>query len=189
MNRRIASVLAGAWLALPLLAQAAPDSMRTIPAGMARIGSENGRADERPAFTVPVDAFELDRTPVTVAAFGGVVGRRGYRSAAERLGSGAVMTFGTGQWQLVSGADWRRPLGPSGAPAPHDHPVTQVSWDDAQAYCAAQSKRLPTEIEYEYAARLGAPEVGAHAFGANLEQGGRYRANVWTGVFPVINTA
>ncbi|HUS23831.1 MAG TPA: formylglycine-generating enzyme family protein [Candidatus Binatia bacterium] len=189
MKQHAASLLALAWLALPLPAQAAPDAMRTVPAGVARIGSDQGRADERPAFTIPVDAFELDRTPVTVAAFAGFVAQRGYRTQAERLGSGAVMTFGTGRWQLVPGADWRRPLGPSGAPAPRDHPVTQVSWDDAQAYCAAQGKRLPTEIEYEYAARRGAPEIGAHAFGAALAQGGRYRANVWTGVFPVINTA
>ena len=108
--------------------------------------------------------------------------------AAEQLGSGAVMTFGTGQWQLVPGADWRRPLGPRGARSHPKHPVTQVSWNDAAAYCAAQGKRLPSEIEYEYASRIGEPEGSAHAFGNDLLKDGRYRANVWTGVFPMLNT-
>jgi len=163
--------------------------MVRVPAGTALIGSDRGRADEGPAFSTPVAAFDLDRTPVTVAAFARFVRERGFVSEAERFGSGAVMTFGTGQWQLVEGAYWGRPLGPKGDAAAPDHPVTQVSWNDATAYCAAQGKRLPTEVEYEYAARAGQPPGSAHAFGNDLVKDGRYRANVWTGVFPLLNTA
>jgi sulfatase modifying factor 1 len=178
------------WLVvLSGAAMAVPPTMIRVPAGEAQIGSDRGRPDESPAFQTPVSAFEMDRTPVTVAAFSRFVKQQGYRTEAETLGSGAVMTFGTGQWQLVPGATWRRPQGPKGEAAIADHPVTQVSWNDAAAYCAAQGKRLPSEVEYEYASRLGAPPGSAHAFGDALVQGGHYRANVWTGVFPMLNTA
>lgn len=175
----------------PLCVAAAPaePEMVRVPAGETRIGSDRGRPDEGPSFKTTVTAFDLDRTPVTVAAFARFVKQSGFVTEAEKLGSGAVMTFGTGQWQLVSGADWRRPLGPKGERSQPKHPVTQVSWNDATAYCAAQGKRLPSEIEYEYASRVGEPEGTAHAFGNDLLKDGRYRANVWTGVFPMLNTA
>lgn len=179
-------LMAGARLAH----SAAPShsEMVRVPAGETRIGSDRGRPDEAPSFQTSIAAFDLDRTPVTVAAFARFVKQSGFVTEAEKLGSGAVMTFGTGQWQLVPGADWRRPLGPRGARSHPKHPVTQVSWNDAAAYCAAQGKRLPSEIEYEYASRIGEPEGSAHAFGNDLLKDGRYRANVWTGVFPMLNT-
>lgn len=179
------------YAALLLLATPLADAadMVRVPAGETRIGSDQGgRPDEGPSFLAQVAAFDLDRTPVTVAAYAGYVERTGYRSEAERLGSGAVMSFGTGLWSLVEGADWRRPLGPKGAAAAPDHPVTQVSWNDAVAYCAAAGKRLPTEIEYEHASRAGQAAARAHAFGDQLVENGRYRANIWTGVFPLLNT-
>lgn len=171
-----------AWLPVAVAAE-----MLRVPGGETRIGDERGRPDEQPSFVVRVAAFELDRSPVTVAAFGRYVAQYGVRTEAERFGNAAVMRFGTGQWSLVDGAHWRRPLGPRGPLAADDHPVTQVSWNDARAYCAALGKRLPTEVELEYAARLGGAG-GGHAFGERLEQDGRYRANVWTGVFPMLNT-
>lgn len=165
------------------------DAMVTVSSGHATIGSDKGRADERPSFTAKVSAFKLDRTPVTVKAFSEFIARTGYVTEAEKLGSGAVMTFGTGQWKLIKGANWKYPMGPDDRRSDSTHPVTQVSWNDATAYCAAQGKRLPTEIEYEYAARGGRDDGGAHAFGDDLVKNGHYQANVWTGVFPVINTA
>lgn len=166
----------------------AAQEMRSIPAGQARIGSDRGPADEGPPFRMAIPAFELDRTPVTVAAFAAYVQKTGFVSEAERLGSGAVMRFGTGQWSLVAGASWRLPQGPEGEKAVANHPVTQVSWNDASAYCKAMGKRLPSEFEHEYAARGASDKNQTHAFGEQLEQNGRYRANVWTGVFPMLNT-
>jgi formylglycine-generating enzyme len=177
-------------LALPLFAlplAAAADMIR-VPGGQTRIGDDAGRADERPSFIAEVAAFELDRAPVTVGDFARYVDGRKVVTEAERIGTASVMSFGSGRWQLVDGANWRYPLGPQGLAAASDHPVTQVSWNDAQAYCAAQDKRLPTEIEFEHAARL-AGHGGRHAFGDALVRDGRYRANVWTGAFPAINTA
>lgn len=173
-------------LVLPLGAStAAPAAeMVRIPGGSTVIGSDRTRPDEGPAFSATLPAFELDRTPVTVAAFAAFVKQQRYVTEAERLGSGAVMTFGTGQWRLVAGADWRRPLGPKSDTAVNDHPVTQVSWNDASAFCAAAGKRLPSELEFEYAAR-GAGQSSEPAVMKN----GRYRANVWTGVFPLLNNA
>jgi sulfatase modifying factor 1 len=190
MSYRPIPVLAAAacqlWAAVAL---AAPADMVRIPAGDTRIGAERGRADEQPAFVARVRAFELDRTPVTVAAFADFVRRTRYVTSAERDGRSGVMTFGTGQWSLLAGASWRKPEGPNGPDAEPFHPVTHVSWHDAARYCTAAGKRLPSEVEWEHAARSGQPGGNAFAFGAALEQGGRYRANVWTGVFPVVNTA
>ncbi len=172
----------------PCMAAAKPEMVR-VPAGVVQIGSDRGRPDEGPAFAAQVAAFDLDRTPVTVAAFAHFAKQRGFVTEAEKLGTGAVMTFGTGQWQLVKGANWLRPLGPKADAAQTTHPVTQVSWNDASAYCAAAGKRLPSEVEYEYAARAGQAQGSAHAFGNDLVKDGHYRANVWTGVFPLLNTA
>ena len=173
-------------LALSGAAAAATDMVR-VPGGDSRIGSDRGRADEAPAFTAHVADFDLDRTPVTVAAFGEFVARTRYVTHAETAGDSAVMTFGTGHWSLVKGANWKKPEGPQGPDAQPQHPVTHVSWSDAKAYCEAGGKRLPTEIEYEHATHAAGDKP--FAFGNALEEGGRYRANVWTGVFPVINTA
>lgn len=178
------------WLAgiLPLPAAAAADMVR-IPAGDTRIGSERGRADEQPAFVAHVPAFDLDRTPVTVAAFAEFVRRTRHLTEAERRGNSSIMTFGTGKWSLVEGASWRKPDGPQGPDAQPTHPVTHVSWHDAANFCAASGKRLPGEVEWEHAARAaGAPER-EFPFDGKLVEGGRYRANVWTGVFPVVNSA
>lgn len=178
MTRRGYRLGASLLLAVGLLTGCAGEtSAVAVPGGTTWIGSDSGRLDERPAFRTEVASFLLDRTPVTVAAFSRFVTQTGYVTEAERLGSGAVMTFGSGQWQLVQGADWRHPQGPASAPAPADHPVTQVSWNDAQAYCRRQGQRLPREIEYEYVLRLG--EASRKTL----------RANVWTGRFPSVNTA
>jgi sulfatase modifying factor 1 len=177
-----------AALALLVLPLAAAADMIRVPGGQTRIGDDRGRADERPSFVAEVASFELDRGPVTVHDFARYVATYAVVTEAERLGSAAVMRYGSGRWDLVAGANWRRPLGPEASAAEEDHPVTQVSWNDAQAYCDRLGKRLPDEIEFEHAARL-AGHGATHAFGDVLLRDGRYRANVWTGAFPAINTA
>ena len=170
-------------------AEPAPPAMVRIPAGETRIGADQGRPDEQPSFMATVAAFDMDRTPVTVASFADFVRRTQFVTEAERRGNSAVMTFGTGQWKLVEGAPWRKPTGPQDPDAEPSHPVTHISWNDAATYCAASGKRLPSEAEWEHAARAGSTKENEFAFGDALVKAGRYRANVWTGVFPVMNTA
>jgi sulfatase modifying factor 1 len=103
------------------------------------------------------------------------------------------MDMATGQWTLVPGADWRHPLGPGGPATPTDHPVTQVSWNDAAAYCAAEGGRLPTEVEWEHAARGARDRRQPYAWGDALlthdPDGPHHHAHTWTGTFPSENTA
>ena len=160
-----------------------------ILTGMVRIGDERGPPDERPALRYRVAAFWIDRTPVTVARFAAFVQASGFVTDAERDGFAGVLDEGQGAWIALRGAYWRRPQGPQAAALP-DHPVTQVSWYDAEAYCQAQGERLPSEFEWERAARMGQSADG-HVFGIGdpIEHAGHYLLNAWQGVFPLMNTS
>ena len=159
--------------------------MTRLPVSDVQIGDDAAPSDERPQFRARVRAFWLDRTPVTVAQFAAFVRATGYVTDAERQG-GQVLDRRDGGWAAVAGADWRRPEGPRAPPAAADHPVVQVSWRDADAFCRAYGARLPTEIEWERAARLGQTPDG-HVFHAGdpVALDGRWRANVWQGLFPL----
>ena len=162
--------------------------LRPIPAGETQIGEDTGPPDEAPAFREDVPAFLLDANEVTVAQFAAFVEETGYRTDAERAGEGAVFDVRFGAWTSIEGAHWRRPQGPSGPEASRDHPVTQVSWRDADAFCRAYGARLPTELEWERAARLGQTEDGSvFRAGDSVEKDNAYRANVWQGFFPIEN--
>jgi sulfatase modifying factor 1 len=175
----------------------APDGMVYVPGGRTTVGvlrGEGGLPHERPAFRAEVEPFLLDRAPVTVARFRQFVEATGYETQAEAFGDGAVLDQGTMAWSLVPGADWRRPFGPDGPAAPDGHPVTQVSFNDAAAFCAwdgaaggaaaSGAGRLPTEVEWEHAARGADDDRSPYAWGDALDEGGRLRANTWTGAFP-----
>jgi sulfatase modifying factor 1 len=162
----------------PAPAARPPAGMVYVPGGVTRMGDERV-PEERPTFETTVRPYFMDVYPVTVEEFRRFVTATRHRTEAERLGDAAVYDPATDSWQLVAGATWQRPLGPSGPPAPADHPVTQVSWNDAAAYAAWAGKRLPTEIEWEHAARGARNLRQPYAWGDSLVTNGRHRANTW----------
>lgn len=163
-----------------------PGGMVFVPGGRTRIGSDDGNGDEAPVFRASVRPFFMDKHPVTVAEFRGFVEATGYITDAERFGEGGVFDAESRSWKLVEGATWRHPFGPRGRGAPDDHPVTQVSWTDAVAYADWAGKRLPTEVEWEHAARGGRDRRSRYAWGDHLkDHQGRHHANTWNGPFPL----
>jgi formylglycine-generating enzyme len=167
---------------------AAPPGMVYFRGGTTRIGSDAGEPSEQPTFDAHVAPFFLDVHPVTVREFARFVAQTGYTTQSERLGESGVFDPATHAWSSVTGADWRHPRGPDATPAADEHPVTQVSWNDAQAYCAWAEKRLPSEVEWEHAARGGRNGGPKYAWGDTLVVAGRFMANTWQGRFPDYNT-
>lgn len=137
---------------------------------------------------VEVDGrFWMDESPVTVAQFRTFVKATAYVTDAERYGNGAVFNFETGKWEMVDGAMWERPFG-TGL-AEEDHPVTQVSWQDANAYARWAGKRLPSSEEFILAEKNGNEDYGQqYTWGDNFKEGSTYKANFWQGTFPSSNT-
>jgi len=140
--------------------QADGAEMVFVPAGEFVMGSEELGDDERPAHRVYLDDFWIDRYEVTNERFARFVAATGYQTEAERRGRGWVWMDSDGStelttgWEEVEGADWRHPHGPdSNIGGKMDHPVVLVSWNDADAYCRWAGKRLPSEAQWEKAAR------------------------------------
>lgn len=172
-----------------------PDRYPEAPAGMVYfgggeilIGSEDAMPNEAPVFSTEVEPFYIDKSPVTVAQFEVFVNETGYVTEAERFGNSGVLDTETGQWVLAEGANWKHPLGKDGTQAESNHPVTQVSWNDANAYAEWEGRRLPNEIEWEYAAKGGKNSGNTYSWGNKLVEEGSFKANVWQGSFPIKNT-
>ena len=159
---------------------------------------------EGPLRQVTLDGFWIDRYPVTNAQFAEFVRRTGYVTEAERFGWSFVFQGhippeevprlvdrrapGVSWWCKVNGACWRHPEGPDSAIDNRlDYPVVHVSWNDAAAYARWAGKRLPTEAEWEYAAR-GGLEQKKYPWGDELTPGGVHLCNVWQGKFPELDT-
>jgi len=168
--------------------QARDADLIMIPAGTVQIGDNAGPSDELPAFQYTSHVFLMDRTPVTVAQFAAFVKDTGYRTDAERYGFGGVLDERQGAWVAVKGANWGRPTALGRPAAQGNHPVTQVSWYDADMFCRAYGTRLPTEFEWERAARMGqTPDGHVFKLGDPIKLRGHYLLNAWEGTFPLLN--
>lgn len=168
-------------------AEESPEDMVFFNGGTVMIGAENAMPNEAPVFKAEVKPFYIDKSPVTVAEFRQFVQETGYITEAEKFGNSAVFFPGSGRWKLIEGAHWVMPFGKDGPEAIDDHPVTQVSWNDAKAYAEWKNRRLPTEIEWEFAAKGGEDTKNIFSWGNELKENGVYKANVWQGKFPIRN--
>jgi sulfatase modifying factor 1 len=149
--------------------------------GTITFGSDQGLPNEQPLFEKTIEPFYLDKNLVTVAEFRKFIEETGYKTDADKFGDSGVYLFGEGRWNLVKGANWMYPLGPTEAKAIDNHPVTHVSWSDASAYAKWVGKRLPTEFEWEYAAKSGKNSSDKYSWGNSLIVDNKYMANVWQG--------
>ncbi len=178
--------------------------------GSFRMGSTTFYSEEAPIHTATVDAFAIERHPVTNAQFAEFVAATGYLTVAERpldpalypgvaeadlLPGALVFRATTGPvnlrdwrqwWDWATGACWRQPFGPGSDVADKgDHPVVQIAYPDAAAYARWAGRRLPTEAEWEYAARAGSTTT--YAWGDEVTVAGALMANTWQGRFPYRN--
>ncbi len=164
-----------------------PEGMVYVSGGFTQIGAIDGMPFERPMFWVEVKPFFMDISPVTVAQFRKFIEATNYKTYAENFGDGGFFDYKTKEWSLKKGATWQYPLGKDKPQATDNQPVTQVSWYDAAAYAKWAGKRLPSEIEWEHAARNAVNDRNIYPFGNELEVNGKPLANTWNGVFPEYN--
>jgi sulfatase modifying factor 1 len=192
--------------------QGAPPGMVWIPGGRFSMGTDR-MEDAQPVHQVEVKGFWIDRTDITNEEFARFVQATGYVTVAERpldprefpdlapddLAPGAVVfTPPAGPvslqnplawWRFVRGADWRHPNGPnSDLQGKEKYPVVQIAWPDAVAYATWAGKRLPTEAEWEFAARGGRVRQN-YPWGNELNPKGKWMANTFQGHFPDKNTS
>ena len=191
----------------------APEGMTWVPGGTFWMGTDRGNYADGPVHRVYVDGFWIDTHEVTNAQFAAFVDATGYVTTAERPPDPALfpgvdpntlvpgaLVFTPPQavnglqdwsqwWAFVPDATWRHPGGPgSGIDGRMDHPVVQVSWDDAKAYADWAGRSLPTEAQWEFAARGGLDQK-PYTWGIEPRHRTGEVANVWHGQFPVENTA
>ena len=186
--------------------------MGFIPGGTFLMGSDRHYPEEAPAHRVSVAPFRIDRAPVTNRQFKQFVAATGYVTLAEMapdpkdypgalphmLKPGSLvftpprhtvdLRDWSQWWRFAFGANWRHPFGRGKQRALPEHPVVHVAYKDAEAYAAWAGKQLPTEAEWEFAARAGLDGV-EFAWGDELTPDGRHMANTWQGEFPQQNKA
>ena len=168
--------------------------MVSLSGGSFRMGSDTAsERDQRPAHTVRLKPFRIDQYPVTNRQFRLFVSETQYVTTAERFGWSYLFDFKRKSWVRMVGASWRNPHGRNDnsdaeLDAMGDLPVVHVSWDDAVAFCDWAGKRLPTEAEWEYAAKGGLLDA-VYPWGDRRVMDGKHQANYWQGWFPDENTA
>ncbi len=175
-------------------------------------GGPDAMADARPVHRVRVDGFWMDRCEVTNRQYARFVAATGYVTVAERTPAAAEFPGAPAEnlvagsvvfkppdgpvpldnhyqwWDFVKGANWRHPLGPSSSiEGREDYPVVHVAYEDAERYAKWAGERLPTEAEWEFAAR-GGLSGALYSWGNDLNPGGKWMANTWQGQFPVKDT-
>ena len=123
-----------------------------VKGGKFNFGSNTGLEREKPEHEVIIQSFLIDKNLVTVEDFRNFVNTSNYITEAEKFGNAIIYDDSIDTWQLVDGANWEFPLGKFKPIALQNHPVTQVSWNDALAYCKCYDKTLPSEVQWEYAA-------------------------------------
>ncbi|NJN34228.1 MAG: formylglycine-generating enzyme family protein [Saprospiraceae bacterium] len=168
----------------------AAEGMVFVPSGYAFIGSDSsGLQSENPRFWVYVKSFFMDESPVMVSEFREFVKATGYITEAEKFGNGGFIDeTSQNEWILKDGCTWAFPYGKDREPAADDMPVTQVSWNDANAYARWAGKRLPHELEFEHAARNARNEQSLYSIGNDVKTpDGKWRVNIWQGIFPIEN--
>lgn len=193
------------------MSETVTDGMVRVAGGAFAMGCENFYPEEAPVRKVRVDPFWIDETPVTNAQFARFVAETGHVTLAEiapdpkdypgilpnliapgslvfEPTAGPVDLLGLSWWDFRLGANWRQPLGPeSGIEGIEDHPVVHIGHADAEAYARWAGKALPSEAEWEFAAR-GGLDGADYAWGHELAPEGRMLANYWQGPFPHGNT-
>ncbi|WP_234685294.1 formylglycine-generating enzyme family protein [Bradyrhizobium monzae] len=201
----------GVAAGVPLSDEPSQGGMNWIPGGTFRMGSDRHYAEEAPVHRVSVSGFWMDRTPITNRDFRKFVNATGYVTFAETrpeakdypgalphmLKAGSLVFTPPKRpidlrdwsqwWSFKFGANWRRPYGPrSSISGFDDHPVVHIAYRDAEAYATWAGKDLPTEAEWEFAAR-GGLDGAEFAWGDELMPGGKPMANIWQGAFPYQN--
>jgi len=183
----------------------APPGQVWIPPGAFIMGSDHDYPEETPPHPVQVEGFWMDRHEVSNAQFAAFVAATGYKTLAERglapaqfpglppeMYTPGAMVFvppdnlalsAMQWWQFIPGAQWRHPQGPGSSIAGRDaYPVVQIAREDAETYATWAGRRLPSEAEFEYAARAGSQED--FPWGKQLHVNGKAMANTWEGIFP-----
>ena len=156
-----------------------------VKGGRFNFGSDNGLNREKPEQEVTIQSFLIDKNLVTTEDFRAFINKSNYITDAEKFGNAIVYDDSSDIWKLVDGANWEFPQGKTKSISLNNHPVTQISWNDACAYCEFYDKNLPSELQWEYAAsEKGKKKNQLFYWGNTLIVDNKYMCNTWTSGYP-----